>query len=182
MASRHRISSFGAAVITAGVFVTGMGGLSYYFWPAAHEGAEQAADSNAAPAPARPTEQTSAALYSENDGVSYALWEGQIIEEMDNRVTGESFRTGFDQNVYNFDLELVLHVTQDSTPQMVRTLFSELSPKGREHIERVRKIGCDIAQEFIKRAADGNTGSAPADAVAFNKRHCEQPSPRPAGP
>ena len=182
MASRHRISGFGAAVITAGVFVSGIGGLGYYFLPTANEGAEQAVENSTARTTARPTEQTSAGLYSENDGVSYALWEGQVIEEMDNRVTGESFRTGFDQNVYNFDLELVLHVTQDSTPQMVRTLFSELSPKGREHIERVRTIGCNIAQEFIRRAADGKSGSAPADAVAFNRRHCEQPQPRPAGP
>lgn len=181
MPGKHRISGFGVVVTTVAAFMGAVGGLGYYFWPAgtAETAATQAEGPAAAP---RPAEQQSAALYSEDDGRSYALWEGLVVEEMDNRVIGESFKTGFDQNVYDFDLELVLHVTQEDKPVLVRTLFSELSPKGQQHIDRVRTIGCRIAQEFIKRAEDGQTGDAPADARAFSRRHCQPPQTRPPGP
>jgi len=183
MAGKRRISGFGVAIATAASIVGGIGGLGYYLWPSSSAEATSTTQPAGNTGPARPSEQQSANLYSEDDGLSYALWEGQVLEEMDNRVVGESFKTGFDQNVYNFDLELILHVTQEEKPMMVRTLFSELSPKGQLHIERVRGIGCRIAQEFIRRAEDGKTGAAPADARAFNTRHCQQaPTTRPAGP
>ena len=183
MAGKRRISGFGVAMVTVASILGGIGGLGYYLWPQGTAETATATPSGTAATPARPSEQQSANLYSEDDGLSYALWEGQVVEEYDNRVIGESFKTGYDQSVYNFDLELILHVTQEDKPMMVRTLFSELSPKGQLHIERVRGIGCRIAQEFIRRAEDGKTGAAPADARAFNTRHCQQaPTTRPAGP
>ena len=173
MPGQRRISGFGVVMATVATFMGGIGGLGYYFWPSAGTAVTETQTTGTTAQPTGPAEQQSAALYSEEDGVSYALWEGQVIEEFDNRVVGESFKTGFDQNIYNFDLGLILHVTQEDTPTMVRTLFSELA--NQTHVERVRGIGCKIAQEFIKRAEDGQSGDAPADARAFNTRHCQQP-------
>jgi len=42
-----------------------------------------------------------------------------------------------------------------------------------EHIERVRLIGCEIAQQYFDRENTPDYNESPADVTAFHQRHCD---------
>ena len=115
--------------------------------------------------------QDSSDVSIERDGVEYALWEGMVMEEQDNNELSGNFKTQYDQQIYNFDLGVVLHVSRGDG--MIKSNMTELRA---EHLDRVRGIGCEIAGEFEKREAQGK-GSLPDDVAAFKTRHC-----KPVGP
>ena len=114
-------------------------------------------------------EQKTAQFYQEDSGRRYVIWDGLIIEELDNRKGHDSFSTGFDNHIYDFDLGVVYHVGNGSRGQIDRSLFSEVNS---QHIEHVRSIGRTLAEGYIKRSRTTDYTGVPEDVLAFYERHC----------
>jgi hypothetical protein len=156
------------------VAAVGVGGGSYIYSDLNSTGTDEGAETAPGEKPQKKSsgrKQDSSDVSIERDGVEYALWEGLVMEEQDNNELSGSFKTQYDQQIYNFDLGVVLHVSRGDG--MISTPMTQLRA---EHLERVRGIGCEIAAEFTKREAAGD-GALPDDVAAFKARHC-----KPAGP
>jgi hypothetical protein len=156
-----------AFMVAVGAFITG---ATYFLSPGETQNATETdktevAERNSA------RKQDSNDVSINRDGVDYALWEGLVMEEPDNNELSSSFKTQYDQQIYNYDLGVVLHVSRGDG--MISTPMKDLRA---EHLDRVRGIGCEIVGEFEKREADGK-GGLPDDVASFKARHC-----KPAGP
>ncbi len=101
----------------------------------------------------------------ERHGRKYSIWEGFVVEELDNSEINSI--NEFSLLKYDFDLGLVVGLSEKDS---YNRLFSELI--NLEHIERVRLIGCEIAQQYFDRATTPDYNEAPDDVTAFHQRHC----------
>ena len=123
-------------------------------------------------------EQKTAGFYLSQDGRTYVIWEGTVIEELNNNTGFSNHQTNYDLNIYDFDLGIIFHGTENSGIE--KTLFNELAVDGQlpEHIERIRNIGCSIAADYYRRAETPEYSDPPEDIIAFQSRHC---TPEPGG-
>jgi len=112
--------------------------------------------------------QKPASYHISDAGRTYTLWDGVIVEELHNNTGFKNFGTSFDNNVYDFDLGVIIHTANEDSGGITRTRFKDADPA---HIEHVRKIGLRIAEGYIKRSLTEEHSSAPDDVIAFYKRH-----------
>lgn len=133
-----------------------------------------------APQPVKPQVTTMWGI--EQSGRMYALWNGYVVEDNENKTGYVPSDNSFDKNVYDFDLGLILHTTSIapgmSPGALSRTLFSELAVGGKvpPHIDNVRRIGCDIVKIFEEKHASGAFGPPPRDVMSYKERHCPPPA------
>lgn len=183
MTVRYRLNpNFIKSLLVSAGFLTFFGSLASLMIYAESQGPEDvstAAPEAAAEAPSEESkadngEQGAYDLFITRNGRQYALWEGVIMEELNNEELSKAMKTRFDQNIYDFDLGVVLHVSYEG---IARTSFNEMAVNGvlPAHIEEVRTIGCELGQAFNERENEGE-GTVPPDIVRFVERHCQ---PRP---
>jgi len=113
-----------------------------------------------------PSTQETNDVEIERYGRTYSIWEGLAVEELDNREINSV--NEFSLLKYDFDLGLVVGLSERDS---YNRLFSELT--NLEHIERVRLIGCEIAQQYFDRENTPDYNESPADVTAFHQRHCD---------
>lgn len=115
-------------------------------------------------------EQDSGDIKLWRDGIMYAIWGGRVTEEH-----GKSDRrSNYAVNAYNFDLGIVHHYEEYYYEDAVVSYFRDVNS---EHINRVRGIGCEIADKYIKKSNTLDHSEAPKDVLAYKERHCKEPAP-----
>lgn len=133
--------------------------------------------------PKGPEAQETASIWKDVAGRDYLLWEGHVVEEPDNSMEENGrVSVSYDADIYNFDLGIIIHggYLSDRNSSvgdgLSRTTFNELADKDGNlptHIERVKQIGCEIAQEYFDRHSSGEYQETPEDVIVYHQRHCD---------
>ena len=122
------------------------------------------------------TKQTTASLREARYGRQYYIWNGLIAEEFINS-DEHNFRTDFDHNIYDFDTGIIYHTTNDENSEgggIATTYFNDIAIDSvlPQHIENVRQVGCELAENYMERARSGEHGPPPDDVTYFYRNHC----------
>ncbi len=119
-------------------------------------------------------EQKTAGWQEKRYGRGYVIWEGTIIEELNNNTGFDGYNTDYDMNVYDFDLGIIYHTTNASGGGIATTYFNDIAVDGvlPQHIENVKQVGCDLAEGYIEREQSDEYSSPPEDVMYFYRNHC----------
>ena len=123
------------------------------------------------------SDQDTGDIKVEVDGREYKIWEGHVLEDVQASGSND---VNYEGSVFNFDLGEIYHSNRTFDGGIAISRFNDLAVNGElpAHIERVRQIGCDIAQQYEDRSQTRRYGPPPADVSAFKERHC---TPAPSG-
>jgi len=85
--------------------------------------------------------------------------------------------TDFDHNIYDFDTGIIYHTTNDENSEgggIATTYFNDIAIDSvlPQHIENVRQVGCELAENYMERARSGEHGPPPDDVTYFYRNHC----------
>lgn len=114
-----------------------------------------------------------------NNDRRYTIWDGLVVEELTNSTPHVYTQGSLGKRVYDFDLRVITHTSDEAGGDLEVTLFSDSAVNGKDapHIEHVRKMGCLVADGYFARAAAGTHEMPPFNVAGFRERHCT-----PAGP
>ena len=114
--------------------------------------------------------QKTGSITVEKYGREYSIKNGLITEATESTFFSDG--DVLSHYKYDFDHKLLIGMS----PQGLFTQrFNDLSTNGQEskHIERVRSIGCEIANTYIERSKTIHYTAAPKDVTTFYQRHCK---------